>query len=36
MSGDVEPWSRRGGLAGDFLVCLLSFLFDLFKKYLFY
>jgi hypothetical protein len=32
MSGDVEPWSRRGGLAGDFLVCLFAFLF---KKYFF-
>jgi hypothetical protein len=21
MSGDVEPWSIRGGLAGQFLVC---------------
>ena len=26
MSGDVEPWSIRGGLAGDFLVrtCVFS------------
>jgi hypothetical protein len=25
MSGDVEPWSIRGGLAGDFLVRTCAF-----------
>lgn len=31
MSGDVEPWSIRGGLAGEFLVRFFFFIFNQFE-----
>lgn len=40
MSGDVEPWSIRGGLAGEFLVCLIIYfikeIYFLFKNRIFF